>query len=554
MLLLSSALAATLEVPQDYPTIQAAIDEAVSGDFVEVYEGTYTEDLVVDVDIEIGADGGQVEIIGAHVVSENLRLSGLDFTGKGKPCFQVTAEELSIAMSQIVGCSGAIVATGTDLYLQGVSMNGNSSYDGPGGVDLVDGSLLILDSEISGNNTTYGTAGAIAVVGEVTVESALFSGNAGYNGAGALQVTGDLSVSDSTFSDNGTTYGPGGAVVVTGGDAFLQDAGFRANRGYNGGGCLAARSGGLEVVSTTFEDCTTTYGTGGAIDWTDGTALVLDGVVATHASSQTGGGLVFAEGSSVEIRSSTFHNGSCTYGSGGGVHVDATTADLHLLWFENNTAPDAGGGLYVDADQTTLTNSVFYANTTTYTGGGAYVAGNLAEVVNNDFLENVGGHADNVGFDAQYAEFVNNIVAGAATSPPMVADGSVDEHHNAWFDNLADTDFPGDGDVNEDCLFVSYPDDLHLAEGSPCIDAGWEELSDPDGSVSDIGAFGGPGAPWEGSIDTGLTEDSGDDGDDTGLDGDDTNGSGVRAFCGCGSASSAWLLLLLGVLALRREN
>ena len=35
-------------------------------------------------------------------------------------------------------------------------------------------------------------------------------------------------------------------------------------------------------------------------------------------------------------------------------------------------------------------------------------------------------------------------------------------------------------------------DDLTLAAGSPAIDAGDPSISDPDGSRSDIGAFGGP--------------------------------------------------------------
>ena len=135
----------------------------------------------------------------------------------------------------------------------------------------------------------------------------------------------------------------------------------------------------------------------------------------------------------------------------------------------------------------------------------------------------------------------------------MTANGSVEYGHNAWFDNLEDTDFAADTDVNEDCDFVQYSSDLHLSEGSPCIDAGTPELSDPDGSVSDIGAFGGPGAEWEGETDTGDT--GGDTGDtsDTG-DGDDGDDVGVRAFCGCRSNNSAILILGLLPLLFRRQG
>jgi hypothetical protein len=50
------------------------------------------------------------------------------------------------------------------------------------------------------------------------------------------------------------------------------------------------------------------------------------------------------------------------------------------------------------------------------------------------------------------------------------------------------------GNVYADPMFVD-PDngDLRLQKGSPCIDAGAPWILDPDGTRSDIGAFGGPG-------------------------------------------------------------
>ena len=56
----------------------------------------------------------------------------------------------------------------------------------------------------------------------------------------------------------------------------------------------------------------------------------------------------------------------------------------------------------------------------------------------------------------------------------------------------------GNVSVNPDHLTVAAPDpslwDLHLSTTSRLVDAGDPTILDPDGSPSDIGVYGGPGA------------------------------------------------------------
>ena len=61
-----------------------------------------------------------------------------------------------------------------------------------------------------------------------------------------------------------------------------------------------------------------------------------------------------------------------------------------------------------------------------------------------------------------------------------------------------------DGNFSEDPAFLSTSPadpldwDLHLQPGSPLVDAGPDGSFDPDGSPSDIGIYGGPGAAlWD---------------------------------------------------------
>lgn len=55
----------TLQVPRDFPTIQAAVDAAAPGDRVAVQAGTYTEEVVIDKDVDLRGAGIGVTVIKA---------------------------------------------------------------------------------------------------------------------------------------------------------------------------------------------------------------------------------------------------------------------------------------------------------------------------------------------------------------------------------------------------------------------------------------------------------------------------------------------------------
>lgn len=98
-----------------------------------------------------------------------------------------------------------------------------------------------------------------------------------------------------------------------------------------------------------------------------------------------------------------------------------------------------------------------------------------------------------------------------ASTPPTAS-----IRHSNWFQNgpdaeyafhlvdgdYADADIDGwEGNQTADPAYVNHSGDasgwdLHLASGSPLIDAGDPAESDADGSRADVGAYGGPGGEW----------------------------------------------------------
>ena len=83
-------LLTTIIVPDDYPTIQEAINNANNGDTIFVRVGTYYENLVVDKSITLTGenkettiiDGGKKENV-TKIIADHVTISGFTITNSG---------------------------------------------------------------------------------------------------------------------------------------------------------------------------------------------------------------------------------------------------------------------------------------------------------------------------------------------------------------------------------------------------------------------------------------------------------------------------------------
>lgn len=102
------ATSSTWKVPEDYPTIQAAINTATPGDTIMVANGTYNENLFVDKSVSIIGENPATTIIDGgrngyviHVVSSNVIISGLTVQN-GK-------EEFPYSGIYLYNCASALI-------------------------------------------------------------------------------------------------------------------------------------------------------------------------------------------------------------------------------------------------------------------------------------------------------------------------------------------------------------------------------------------------------------------------------------------------------------
>jgi hypothetical protein len=279
----------------------------------------------------------------------------------------------------------------------------------------------------------------------------------------------------------------------------------------------------------------------------EGPSTVIDGFTITgglgHSASAdwVEGGGIYVNAASPTLRNLVVRDNRANRmgaGFGGGIQLRSSAARLSNVLVADNVASYYGGGLSLyQAHGAVLENVRVVQNRASYGGGLAAYASSPVRITNGIFSKNDGaaGGAIMVQYGSMEvinASLVDNVANGGAGlyllgtnvqllnvtmsggvfrhegGAIMLVDGSAPIVSFSNFFGNAAPEFVGmgspvgtAGNIAVDPTFVqkSASDattwNLRLAPGSPLIDAGDPALADPDGSRSDIGAFGGPGAP-----------------------------------------------------------
>ena len=156
LLLAGTSFAATINVPADYTTIQAAVDAASDGDEIIVAPGTYT-----------GTGGEVVDMKGKAIT---LRASGtsdetiLDGNGTGPVVRCVSGENTSTILEGFTITNGSneygggiVCWTLSNPTITGCTITGNNASYRGGGIDIYNGcNPTITDCNISNNTSSNG--------------------------------------------------------------------------------------------------------------------------------------------------------------------------------------------------------------------------------------------------------------------------------------------------------------------------------------------------------------------------------------------------------------
>jgi parallel beta-helix repeat protein len=124
------AVAETIFVPDDHPTVQQAVDNATSGDIIRINDGVYSGNVDIDVPLALigngtgyttlsAVTGNVLSLSGPDIMVRDLRIVG-NVNGTGMMC--VVMDDSTIESVEVVGCQYGI-------YLSNSQRNAMSDLD-----------------------------------------------------------------------------------------------------------------------------------------------------------------------------------------------------------------------------------------------------------------------------------------------------------------------------------------------------------------------------------------------------------------------------------------
>jgi len=359
---------------------------------------------------------------------------------------------------------------------------------------IVDSSLL---SEPSKGGAIYSMDGQVYISGGVIQNAqSTASGGGIYSYWGLLDLWGGLELSNLESES-------GGAIALFGYDpeestASLANIVITDAQAEYAGGAIWTDNVGLTISDSEYVRTSVKAGNGGAIRTQRG-EMQLSGVTVHNVSAEYGGAIAVNDLTRLDIKDSRFINnvafqGSFVFGS------DVLSMEWRRNRFCNGEDVESSGSAVQVADVSWLdVHNNVWLHSDAWEGQGMLIGvatGGSAFVYNNTFVGGEGDLAvasDDVGATAS---IYNNIFWGMSRTYSTLA---LSSQYNLWWsdigaagvpDNLGPNSFAADP-VFEENFQGDCDTSLLLQARSPAIDAGDPTVLDRDGSVSDIGAYGG---------------------------------------------------------------
>ncbi|MCX6256974.1 MAG: T9SS type A sorting domain-containing protein [Bacteroidia bacterium] len=258
-LIYSKGICQTIIVPDDQPTIQAAINVAVNGDTVIVKQGTYFENInFTGKDIIVASDfliSGDTSVISQTIIdADSLGAAAVFALGETN-----AAKLIGFTLTHGTGndvanlkYGGAIYCSGSSPVLDHLHITGNGATgmgSGCGGGVYFIASQAILSNSIVMNNNAYYGGGIRCDQSETTIENCLIKNNSAISGGGLMYYMCFSSfVRKCIFTGNTGIYG--GAMCCTESNPVIDKTTCFKNKGLYGGTINIGVNSGASIINS----------------------------------------------------------------------------------------------------------------------------------------------------------------------------------------------------------------------------------------------------------------------------------------------------------------
>jgi parallel beta-helix repeat protein len=311
-----------LLVPEDYPTIQEAIDTANNGDVIVVSPGTYRENI---------------DFIGKNIT--------LRSTEPGNP--------LVMASTVIDGGGRGSVVTfksgeTSEARLEGFQiLNGKSTFGG--GIFITENSSpMIVNNIISGNFAEKAGGGICVENSTPTIENNLIFGNKAQAKGGGIYLFGSPETQTFSILSNdiaGNLAGQGGGIALDGSfSPLILDNTITENDALLGGGIGLSNFSSPTIEENILEK-NNAFNGGGIYIHSYSSPTILNNIISSN-SADLGGGIFVTNFGLPTIEDNLFEHNNAVY-SGGGLYLDNPNAMVNSNVFQINTAGKNGGAIWV---------------------------------------------------------------------------------------------------------------------------------------------------------------------------------------------------------------
>jgi CSLREA domain-containing protein len=320
------------------------------------------------------ADG---RVTGRCTLREAITAANTEAPVQGCTAGGSAANTIRFKVSGTLDLDATLPAITSDLTIVGpITIDGSSSLQ----IMEIDAGATVQLSLLTFTNGTAALGGAIANLGNLSVDSCNFVGNttpdAGFDGGGAIASQGALQVSNSTFEHN-FAESFGSAIYISSGTATISVSTFDSNGNSTGAGAIYNLGTLLLTDSTLSNNEAGSYG-GGVFNggtaqierclFLDNTAAVGGGGVLTSFSPSVTRSQTITTPITTDIIDSTFWGNQVTGSGGTGGAIDNSgVTNVSFSTVANNSAfPGNGGGIANQNDeqesQTTLRGVILASN------------------------------------------------------------------------------------------------------------------------------------------------------------------------------------------------